>query len=303
MRKNHPGCRSHWPCATICYKVTRPQLYGFAMRMTVLARFFRPFLLSCLLLTAACAGDKEPAYQEKPAEELYEKAQNLLDKRENKEAAKQFEEVERQHPYSVWATRAQIMAAFAQYQDMDYDSAIATLDRFIQIHPGNPQIDYAYYLRALCYYERIPDTRRDQTFTLEAAKALQDVISRFPETAYARDAVIKMSLVQDQLAGAEMEIGRYYLKQHLYTAAIGRFQTVVEKYQTTSHVPEALHRLVESYLSLGMPKEAQAVAAVLGYNFPGSPWYQDSYALLAEQNLAPEKQEGSWIGKVWTSVF
>ncbi|MBI1274048.1 MAG: outer membrane protein assembly factor BamD [Alphaproteobacteria bacterium] len=260
-------------------------------------------LLPAFLLLAGCSGDKEKTFVEKPAEELYEEAVAALQEKEYKNAVTAFEEVERQHPYSVWATRAQIMAAFSQYQQLDYDGAVATLDRFIQLHPGNAQISYAYYLRALCFYERIPDVHRDQTFTRNTERALRDVISRYPDTAYARDAVIKLSLVYDQIAGAEMEVGRYYLGRHLYQSALGRFQLVVRDYQTTSHAAEALHRLVECYLALGINKEAQAIAAVLGYNFPGSEWYENSYDLLEGRNLAPKENEDSWIGKVWKKVF
>ncbi len=268
------------------------------------------FILQIILLAAsvgwlnACSGDSDKLKDtEKPVEELYNNAAKEMEEGDYKKAAKTFEEVERQYPYSQWATRAQLMAAFSQYQAQDHDSALATLDRFIQLHPGNPEVAYAYYLRALSYYERIADVARDQSFTQEAQKALQDVVSRFPDSPYARDAIAKQSLVQDQLAGAEMEVGRYYLKQKIYSAALPRFQNVVEKYQTTSHVPEALHRMVECYLALGIKPEAQATAAVLGHNFPGSPWYGHSYALLGGENLTPAASQGTWIGRAWRKIF
>lgn len=267
--------------------------------MTVLLRTLSLVVLTLSLLLTACASDKDKPLPEKPAEELYNSGVDLLSDKSYLKAAQQFEEVERQHPYSQWATRAQLMAAYAQYLALDYDAAVATLEQFIQLHPGNKDIAYAYYLRALSYYERIADVRRDQTNAQSALKALQDVITRFPETSYAKDAVLKTALVNDHLAGAEMEVGRNYQKVHLCTAAVGRFRTVVEKYQTTSHVPEALHRLVECYLTLGITREARATAAVLGYNFPGSPWYEDSYALLTARNLTPEKDQGSWIDRIW----
>jgi outer membrane protein assembly factor BamD len=182
------------------------------------------------------------------------------------------------------------MEAYADYQNMDYDAAIKVLDEFIELHPGNSDVAYAYYLRALCNYERISDVRRDQTSAKEAQKGLQEVISRFPDTDYAKDAVLKTALISDHLAGAEMEVGRYYINQHLYIAAIGRFKTVVDKYQTTSHVPEALERLVECYVALGITGEAKKNAAVLGYNFPGSDWYQDAYRLLRDHGVTPEKK-------------
>jgi len=267
------------------------------------ARFVALLIFTGLL--AACAGDsdKDKLPPDEPVEPLYNKASDLMDDHDYGGAAKAFEEVERQHPYSQWATRAQLMEAYAQYENLDYDAASATLEQFIQLHPGNAEIAYAYYLRALCAYERIADVRRDQGYAHNALKALQDVINRFPDTTYAHDAVLKVALVNDHMAGAEMETGRWYLGQKLYIAAIGRFKTVVEKYQSTSHVPEALERLVECYISLGINKEAKATAAVLGYNFPGSEWYQAAYRLLAENNLAPEADKDSWIGSVWHSVF
>ena len=217
-----------------------------------------------------------------------------MDNGEYKEAVKKFAEVERQHPYSQWATRAQMMEAYAHYKNLDYDEAIKALDRFIELHPGNADIAYAYYLRGLCNYERISDVRRDQTSAHEALKALQEVISRFPDTDYAKDAVLKIALINDHLAGAEMEVGRYYINQHLYIAAVRRFKTVIDKYQTTSHVPEALERLVECYVGFGLMDEAKRNAAVLGYNFPGSDWYQDAYNLMRDHGVTmpPDKSPG-----------
>jgi outer membrane protein assembly factor BamD len=262
---------------------------------------------SLALMLSACAGDKDKDKlpPDEPVERLYNKASDLMNDGDYSGAAKAFEEVERQHPYSQWATRAQLMEAYANYQGLDYDAASATLDQFIQLHPGNSQIAYAYYLRALCFYERIADVRRDQGYARDALKALQDVINRYPETTYAKDAVLKVGLVNDHMAGAEMEVGRWYLSQHLYIAAIGRFKTVVDKFQTTSHVPEALERLVECYVALGITKEAKATAAVLGYNFPGSDWYQDAYGLLVKNKItAPPKDDNdSWAGHAWHSVF
>ena len=269
--------------------------------------FYHRFCLVLLLLAlAACAGsdkDKDKVEPEQSVDTLYNKASDLMDQGDYKEAAKQFSEVERQHPYSQWATRAQLQEAYAQYQALDYDSAIASLEQFIQLHPGSSDIAYAYYLRALCSYERIVDVRRDQTYAQEALKGMQEVISRFPDTAYAKDAVLKIALIEDHLAGAEMEVGRWYAGQKLYIAAIGRFRNVVEKYQTTSHVPEALERLVECYVALGIKDEAKATAAVLGYNFPGSDWYQDAYTLMVENHLTPKQDSDSWIGGVWKQVF
>lgn len=254
---------------------------------------------------AACAGnkDKDKIPPDEPVDELYNRAADSMDKGEYGRAAKEFAEVERQHPYSQWATKAQMMEAYAQYEALDYDAAITTLNQFIELHPGNSEVAYAYYLRALCSYERIVDVRRDQNFARESLKGMQDVISRFPDTTYAKDATLKIALINDHLAGAEMEIGRWYMTQKLYIAAIGRFRTVVDKYQTTSHTPEALERLVECYIALGIDDEAKATGAVLGYNFPGSDWYNDAYRLLVKNNLTPEDNSESWIGHAWHKVF
>ena len=255
------------------------------------------FIAACCALAACGGSDKEKAYAEAPVETLYNDALNELSAGDYVPSAKSFEEVERQHPYSVWATKSQLMAAFAYYQANKYEDALVALDRFIQLHPGNRDIAYAFYLRALCYYEQISDVGRDQKMTDNALKALQEIVSRYPDSKYARDAKLKIDLARDHLAGKEMEIGRWYLNQRQYLAAIGRFRTVIEQYQVTTHVPEALHRLTEAYLGLGVREEAQSAAAVLGYNYPGSPWYLDSYALLQGVDLRPEKKEGSWISK------
>ena len=260
-------------------------------------------LLVALALGACSSTPDEPEYVERPAETIFEEAEAAMQAGRYGSAAKLFDEVERQHPYSTWATKAQLRAAYAHYEDLKYDDAILAADRFIQLHPGNPDVAYAYYLRAVSYYEQITDVRRDQRMTRSALNALAEVVRRFPGTDYARDARLKIDLTNDHLAGKEMEVGRFYLKQGQYTAAIGRFRAVVEQYQTTSHVPEALHRLVESYLALGVVDEAKTAAAVLGHNFPGSEWYLDSYALLVDANVRPERNEKSWISKAWNSLF
>jgi outer membrane protein assembly factor BamD len=260
-------------------------------------------LAAALLLLAACSSDDELAYEEQPVEELYNRGYTALLEDETDLAAQYFDEVERQHPYSQWAPKAQLMAAYAHYQDNRYDDAINALDRFIELNPGNEDVAYAYYLKAISYYEQISDVGRDQKMTEEALSALQDVARRFPDSEYARDAELKIDLALDHLAGKHMTIGRYYLNQEEWLAAINRFRLVIEDYQTTTHVPEALHRLVEAYMALGVTQEAQATAAVLGHNFPGSVWYTDSYYLLTGEDLRPEDSEGSWIGGVWNSVF
>lgn len=241
-------------------------------------------LVLSAFLTVGCASTKkdEAKAEEKPVEVLYKEARTALNNNENKTAARLFDDVERQHPYSEWATQAKLMSAYASYQAEDYISAILTLDKFIELHPGHPDVAYAYYLRAICHYEQISDVARDQDETQKALDGLDEVIRRFPDTTYARDASLKRDLTLDHLAGKEMEIGRFYLRQRQYNAALRRFATVIEKHQTTSFVPEALHRSVEAYVALGLTDEAQKMAAILGHNYPGSEWYEASYTLLKE---------------------
>lgn len=240
--------------------------------------------LALLMPLAACSSndkDKDAAQQvERPVEDLYNDAAKALDNEEFERATRLFEEVERQHPYSQWATKAQLMAAYSAFQGDNYDDAILALDRFIELHPGAEDVDYAYYLKALAYYEQISDVRRDQALTQQSLDAFNTLIQRFPDSKYARDAKLKMDLTNDHLAGKEMEIGRYYLNRGQVNAAINRFRTVVKDYQTTTHTAEALHRLVECYLTLGLYTEAERVAAVLGYNYPGSKWYEDTYKII-----------------------
>jgi outer membrane protein assembly factor BamD len=248
--------------------------------MMMLARGIRWLALAAALLPVACSSTSKDTYVEKPVEDLYNAAMDqLLDESYDK-AAKSFDEVERQHPYSVWATKAQLMSAFALYEAGKYDDSIVAADRFIQLHPGHRDIAYAYYLKALDYYVQIADVARDQKATEQALASLTEVMRRFPDSKYGRDARLKIDLARDHLAGKEMEIGRYYERQGSYLAAINRFKRVVDTYQTTTHAPEALNRLTECYLALGLTDEAQRTAAVLGYNYPGSPWYSDTYALL-----------------------
>ena len=232
-------------------------------------------------------------YVERPVDQLYNEAMDILDQRFYNDAALMFDEVERQHPYSTWATKAQLMAAYSLYLDNNYDEAIFALDRFIQLHPSNRDVPYAHYLKALSYYEQISDVTRDQRMTELALKTFNEIIARYPKSKYARDAKIKLDLTNGNLAGKEMEIGRYYLKQRHYLAAINRFKTVVDNYQTTIHVPEALHRLTEAYLALGIKEEAQKTAAVLGHNFPGSEWYIDSYEMVEKKQIRP-KEKAPW---------
>jgi outer membrane protein assembly factor BamD len=253
------------------------------------------FGAAALLVALAACGDntKNQAYIEKPVDDLYNTAMDQLVEESYAKAAKTFDEVESQHPYSVWATKSQLMAVYANYENAKYNDAIIAADRFIQLHPGSSEIAYAYYVKAICYYIQIVDVGRDQKTTEQALKALDDVVRRFPDSKYARDAKLKLDFTRDHLAGKEMEIGRYYLKKAEYLAAMNRFRRVVDNYQTTTHVPEALERLVECDLSLGLNKEAQENAAVLGYNYPGSHWYQDAYALVSNGGNAPST---GWFG-------
>jgi outer membrane protein assembly factor BamD len=251
-------------------------------------------------LSACGGGADEPVLEpEKPAEQLYGEAQDLMQQGSWTQAATAFEEVERQHPYSELAKRAQVEAAYAYYEGDAYDEAVGAAERFIDLHPGDEATPYAYYLIGLCYYEQISDVGRDQEMTERAMQAFEEMARRYPQSDYARDATLKLDLIRDHLAGKEMEIGRYYEGKKQYVGAINRFRSVVENYQTTSHVPEALFRLTESYLALGVRKEAQSAAAVLGYNYPGSIWYERSYALLEDQDLQPAEDSGSWLSNLF----
>ncbi len=256
------------------------------------SRFSRLVAASLIpLVLAACASPggrrgADTAYVARDVETLYAAAKDRLDGNQPKVAAALFDEVERQHPYSPWARRAQLMSAFSYYAAADYNKAIDSARRFLEIHPGNKDAPYAYYLIGLSYYEQISDVERDQKITLQAKTALEEVAKRFPGTEYASDAKLKLDLVEDHLAGKEMEIGRYYQRSGKWIAAQIKFQNVVASYQTTSHAPEALYRLVETSLSLGLQGEAKKYAAVLGGNYPGNEWYDRAYGLM--QKHAPD---------------
>jgi outer membrane protein assembly factor BamD len=268
----------------------------------------RPISRAALVLTlalgiSACGGrDNELEYVETPVEDLYNSAVDMIEQGRWAEATVRFDEVERQHPYSVWARRAMLMAAFTHYQNNEYEESILAARRFISLHPGHRDVAYAYYLVGICYYEQIRDVGRDQQITQQAMSSLNEVVRRFPNSEYARDARLKIDLTRDHLAGKEMDVGRWYQRREELNAAINRFRFVVSDYQTTSHVPEALHRLVECYLALGLYNEATATAAVLGYNYPGDRWYADSYNLLQVRDLVPEEQPDSWISRIWNPV-
>jgi outer membrane protein assembly factor BamD len=269
--------------------------------------------VALLPLLSGCGGSDQNAKAGPtgPVEELYNNGVDALNARRFTTAGDQFAAVEQNYPYSTWAVNAQLMSGYSLYLQNKYTDAIGTLDRFIQLHPVHRDIAYAYYLRSLCYYEQIADIARDQKGTEQAMNALREVVTRFPDTAYARDAKLKIDLCVDHLAGKEMEIGRYYQNQNLYEAAIGRFQRVVDDFQTTNHVPEALARLTEIYLALGLKDQARKTAAVLGYNYPGSYWYTASYAQLVDDRVtkpgsgAPndEAERPGFFSRAWHAVF
>ena len=255
----------------------------------------RPLLLAALAAVAlaplaGCAnGNKKKAdtrFIARDVDTLYNLARDRLDKKQYKLAAQLFDEVERQHPYSVWARRAELMSAYCYYLARDYTTSISSAQRFLSIHPGNRDAAYAYYLIAMDYYEQINDVTRDQKITQQALGALGELVRRYPDTKFAADARLKIDLVNDHLSGKEMEIGRFYQRRSQWLASIYRFRIVIDKYQTTTHVPEALERLTESYLALGIPDEAKKSAAVLGANYPGSKWYERAYNLVEKR--APE---------------
>lgn len=246
---------------------------------------------------------KEDTPPDEPADRLYNEGLYLLNaKKDARDAVKKFEEVDRQHPYSEWARKSLIMSAYAYYQAGEYDDCVNAAKRYITLHPGSPDASYAQYLIASSYFEEIPDITRDQARTEKALAALEEVIRKYPNTEYANSAKQKIEVARDQLAGKEMQIARYYMNKKDYTGAINRFKVVVTKYQTTRHVEEALMRLTESYMALGIVEEAQTAAAVLGHNFPDSAWYKHAYALVKTGGVEPKENEGSWISKAFKGV-
>ena len=239
--------------------------------------------LAAVVFTAGCATTRKKGdvpYIARDVDTLYSTAKDRADRGQYQTAAILFDEVERQHPYSPWARRAQLMSAFSYYMGNDHQKSIESSQRFLSLHPGNKDAAYAYYIIAISYYEQIADVARDQKITQQALDTLSELVRRYPDSRYAADARLKIDLVNDHLAGKEMEIGRFYSKNRQWIAAADRYRNVIDSYQQTSHTPEALHRLVEAYLALGIPEEAKKSAAVLGANFPGSEWYERSYKLM-----------------------
>ncbi len=241
--------------------------------------------------------------EEWTAEEIYKRGEYDLNRGKPEKAAEWFGEVERLYPYSEWAKRGLIMQAFSYHKDKEYELARATAQRYIDLYPADEDAAYAQYLLAISFYDQIDEVGRDQGLTFQALQALRAVIELYPDTEYAKSAILKFDLAFDHLAGKEMEIGRYYLKRKHYTAAINRFRVVVEKFQTTTHVAEALHRLVESYLSLGLTDEAQTAGAILGHNFQSTEWYQDSYRLLTKSGLEPKAKGNNWLNGIYRQLI
>jgi outer membrane protein assembly factor BamD len=264
--------------------------------------WFAPVLMGCDTLSTLWGGGREEQFEE-PADKLYNEGLYLLNtKRDLRTAAKRFEEVDRQHPYSDWARRALIMSAYTYYQAGMYEESITVSRRYIQLHPGSPDAAYAQYLIGSCYFDQIRDVTRDQDRTERAMAAFDEVIRKYPNSEYAVAAKRKIGVGRDQLAAREMLVGRYYMERRDYTGAINRFKIVVTRYQTTRHVEEALLRLTEAYLSLGIVGEAQTSAAVLGHNFPDSRWYKDAYALVQQRGLQPSENRSSWISQAFRKV-
>lgn len=263
-------------------------------------------ILPVLLVGGACSsifGQQENLAPDIPADRLYNEGVFLLnEKKAMAQAAQKFEEVDRQHPYSEWARKALLMSAYANYEAKKYDDSIAAAKRYISLHPGSPDVSYAYYLVAASNFEQISDVSRDQSRTEKAIASLEEVIRKFPDTEYAAQARQKIEVARDNLAAKEMAIARYYQDKKNFIGAINRFKVVVTQYQTTRHVEEALMRLTECYMALGIVHEAQAAAAVLGHNFPDSQWYKDAYAIMRSNGLEPADNSGSWITRAFKRV-
>jgi outer membrane protein assembly factor BamD len=267
------------------------------------ARERTPFVVLLVLATmlGACSlFDKDAVAPDEPADKLYNEGLYLLNqKKDPKEAAKKFEEVDRQHPYSEWARKSLIMSAYAYYEAGAYDDCVNSARRYVTLHPGSPDAAYAQFLIGSSYFDQIPEISRDQTRTEKAVESLEEVSRKYPNSEYSVAAKRKIEMARDQLAGKEMEVGRWALQRREYTGAINRFKVVVTRYQRTRHVEEALMRLTEAYMALGIVDEAQTSAAVLGHNFPESRWYKDAYTLMQSRGLQPTENKASWISQAF----
>ena len=261
---------------------------------------FAVLLVLATMLGACSLFDKDAVAPDEPADKLYNEGLYLLNqKKEPKEAAKKFEEVDRQHPYSEWARKSLIMSAYAYYEAGAYDDCVNSARRYVTLHPGSPDAAYAQFLIGSSYFDQIPEISRDQTRTEKAVESLEEVSRKYPNSEYAVAAKRKIEMARDQLAGKEMEVGRWALQRREYTGAINRFKVVVTRYQRTRHVEEALMRLTEAYMALGIVDEAQTSAAVLGHNFPESRWYKDAYTLMQSRGLQPTENKASWISQAF----
>ncbi|MBS0123189.1 outer membrane protein assembly factor BamD [Thetidibacter halocola] len=275
---------------------------GMSHKLWIAAGLMALTLSGCDELQRRDVGPGGQPLEAFTAQQIYERGEYELSVKDPEDAAFYFSEVERLYPYSDWAKRALIMQAYAFHQDRDYENARAAAQRYIDFYPADDDAAYAQYLLALSYYDQIEEVGRDQGLTFQALQALRTVIERYPDSEYARSSILKFDLAFDHLAAKEMEVGRYYLKRDHFAAAINRFRVVVEDFQTTTHTPEALHRLVEAYLSLGLTEEAQTAAAVLGFNYQSSDWYKDSYTLLTGRGLEPKVFENNWLGAVYRQM-
>ncbi len=276
-------------------------------RLRALAGVIAVAVVAAPLLSAlgGCSlfNKQEDYVPDAPADKLYNEGLFLLNnKKDYSGAAKKFDQVERENPYSDWARKALLMSAYSNYKAQKYADCINSAKRYVMLHPGSPDAAYAQYLIGASYFDQIPDVARDQTDARKAITALEDVVRKYPDTQYAVNAKKKISIAHDQLAGKEMEIGRFYLKRHDFTGAINRFKVVVTQYQATREVEEALERLTEAYLALGIVNEAQTAAAVLGHNFPASPWYKDAYRLMKSAGLKPNENKNSWISRAFRGL-
>jgi outer membrane protein assembly factor BamD len=275
---------------------------GFAGGAGALTRLAAVALMA-IALGACSLFDKDVVVPDEPADKLYNEGLFLLNnKKDYKGAAKKFEEVDRQHPYSEWARKSLIMSAFAYYEAGAYDDCINSARRYVTLHPGSPDAAYAQFLIGASHFDQMPEISRDQERTEKAVQSLEEVARKYPNTEYAVSAKRKIEIARDQLAGKEMDIGRQLLNTRNYTGAINRFKVVVTRYQRTRHVEEALLRLTEVYMTLGIVEEAQTSAAVLGHNFPESRWYKDAYALMQSKGVEPNENKGHWISQAFTKL-
>lgn len=275
-----------------------------ALRQAVILGLLLIALGGCAKIGLGWGKPKEPPLDTFTPEQIYEMGEKQLEVEKDPEAAlKFFQEVERLYPYTEWAKRGLIMQAYTLHQSKDYEQARDAAQRFLDYYPGDEDAAYAQYLMALSYYDQIDEVGRDQGLTFQALQSLRTVIEQYPDSEYAKSAMMKFDMAFDHLAAKEMEIGRYYLKKRNYTAAINRFRVVVQDFQTTSHTAEALHRLVECYLALGFADEAQTAAAILGYNYQSSPFYEDSYKLLQSKGLEPKVKGDNWLSKIYRQMI